>query len=152
MMYVRYPPSLRNVEDFLVERGSTSAMRPSGFGGTGLARCSPPRSVSDALRTCAAIPQWRWHLDEVDHEGEVLEAVVTAKRDKAAALRLLKRIMKKVRPTEEHRHRRASCVFRGDERNWLLIGTRLVAGSTIGRRILINRFADESARCGGFEV
>ena len=31
----------------------------------------------------------------VDHEGEVLEAVVTAKRDKAAALKLLKRIMKK---------------------------------------------------------
>ena len=45
-------------------------------------------------------PQWRWHLDEVfvkingklcclwrvvDHEGEVLEAVVTAKRDQAAA-------------------------------------------------------------------
>jgi putative transposase len=55
-------------------------------------------------------PQWRWHLDEVfvkingklcylwravDHEGEVLEAVVTARRDKAAALRLLKRIIKK---------------------------------------------------------
>src|SRR5271163_4715354 len=49
----------------------------------------------------------RWHLDEVfvkvngklcylwravDHEGEVLEAVVTAKRDKAAALKFLKRI------------------------------------------------------------
>ena len=31
----------------------------------------------------------------VDHEGEVLEVVVTAKRDKAAALKLLKRIMKK---------------------------------------------------------
>ena len=57
-----------------------------------------------------AYPQWRWHLDEVfvkvngklcylwravDHEGEVLEAVVTARRDKAAALKLLKRIMKK---------------------------------------------------------
>jgi putative transposase len=55
-------------------------------------------------------PQWRWHLDEVfvkingrlcylwravDHEGEVLESVVTAKRDKAAALKFLKRIMKK---------------------------------------------------------
>ena len=55
-------------------------------------------------------PQWRWHLDEafvkvngklcylwraVDHEGEVLEAVVTAKRDTAAALKFLKRIMKK---------------------------------------------------------
>jgi putative transposase len=31
----------------------------------------------------------------VDHEGEVLESVVTAKRDKAAALNFLKRIMKK---------------------------------------------------------
>ena len=31
----------------------------------------------------------------VDHEGEVLEFVVTAKRDKAAALKFLKRIMKK---------------------------------------------------------
>ncbi len=54
-------------------------------------------------------PQWRWHLDEafvkvngklcylwraVDREGEVLEAVVTAKRDKAAALKFLKRILR----------------------------------------------------------
>jgi putative transposase len=31
----------------------------------------------------------------VDHEGAVLETVVTARRDKAAALKLLKRIMKK---------------------------------------------------------
>ena len=31
----------------------------------------------------------------VDHEGEVLEGVVTANRDKAAALKLLKRVMKK---------------------------------------------------------
>ena len=34
----------------------------------------------------------------VDHEGEILEAVVTAKRDKAAALKFLKRIMKKYGP------------------------------------------------------
>jgi putative transposase len=55
-------------------------------------------------------PQWRWHLDEmlvkvngklrylwraVDHEGEVLEAVVTSERNKAAARKLLKRVMKK---------------------------------------------------------
>jgi putative transposase len=55
-------------------------------------------------------PQWRWRLDEafvkingklcylwraVDHEGEVLETVVTAKRDKAAALKFLKRIINK---------------------------------------------------------
>ena len=55
-------------------------------------------------------PHWRGHLDEVfvkvngrlcylwravDDEGELLEAVVTAKRDKGAALKLLKPIMKK---------------------------------------------------------
>ena len=55
-------------------------------------------------------PQWHWHPDEafvkvngklcylwraVDHEGEMLEAVATVKRDKAAALKLLKRIVKK---------------------------------------------------------
>ena len=58
----------------------------------------------------APLPRWRCHLDEVfvkingklrylwravDHEGEVLETVVTAKRDKAVALKFLKRIMKK---------------------------------------------------------
>ena len=51
---------------------------------------------------------WRWHLDEVfvkingrlrhlwravDHEGEVLETVVTVKRDKDAALKFLKGIV-----------------------------------------------------------
>jgi putative transposase len=54
--------------------------------------------------------QWRGHLDEVfvkiegkfrylwcavDHEGEGLMAAVTAKRNKAAAQKLLKRIPKK---------------------------------------------------------
>src|SRR5258707_13211840 len=90
--------------------GSTSAMRPSDFGGTGLARCSRQRSERSGLRICAASPSgvgiwmkvfvkingkfcyfWR----AVDHEGEVLETVVTTKRDTAAALEFLKRIMKK---------------------------------------------------------
>ena len=53
---------------------------------------------------------WRWHIDEVyvkingklyylwravDHEGEVLDAIVTKKRDKKAALKVLKRLMKR---------------------------------------------------------
>src|SRR5271170_287934 len=36
--------------------GSTSATRLSDFGGTGLARCSPPRSENSGSRACAAIP------------------------------------------------------------------------------------------------
>ena len=53
---------------------------------------------------------WRWHFDEVfvringetrylwcaiDHEGEVLEVLATKRRDRRAALRLLKRVMKR---------------------------------------------------------
>ena len=41
MMYVRFPLSLRNVEDLLAERASTSATRRCVTGGTGLARCLP---------------------------------------------------------------------------------------------------------------
>ena len=44
-----------------------------------------------------------------------METVVTAKRDKAAALRFLKRIMKKYGPTAERRHRRALLLSRGNE-------------------------------------
>ena len=54
--------------------------------------------------------QWRWHLDEVyvkingevhylwravDHEGEVLESFAIKTRDKAAALKFIKRAMKR---------------------------------------------------------
>ncbi len=53
---------------------------------------------------------WQWHLDEVfvkingelhylwravDHEGEVLESYVTKRRDRKAALKFLKKTMKR---------------------------------------------------------
>jgi putative transposase len=53
---------------------------------------------------------WRWHLNEVfvkingvthylwraiDHEGEVLESVVTKSRDRKAALKFLRKSMKR---------------------------------------------------------
>ena len=56
------------------------------------------------------VTQWQWHLDEVfvkingaqhylwravDHEGEVLESFVTKRRDKVAALKFLKKAMKR---------------------------------------------------------
>lgn len=57
-----------------------------------------------------AYTHWRWHLDEVyvringemrylwravDHEGEVLESLVSKTRDKPAALKFIKRMMKR---------------------------------------------------------
>ena len=56
------------------------------------------------------LPQWQWHLDEVfvkingetyylwravDHEGEVLEAFVSKRRDRKAALKFLRKTMKR---------------------------------------------------------
>src|SRR4029077_2456258 len=110
MMYVRYPLSLRSVEDLLAERGVDISHETVRFRGN---RFGPMFAAEIRKRRVAHMrtyPQWRWRLDEVfvkvngklcylwraiDHEGEVLEAVVTAKRNKAAALKLLKRIMKK---------------------------------------------------------
>ena len=116
------------------------------------------------LRGCL---QWRWHLDEVfakvngklcylwravNHEGEVLEAVVTAKRDKTAALKLLKRVMKKYgapRSVVTDGFRAYSTAM---NRFAQPIGTRSVAASTIGRKTRISRFDDESERCNAFEA
>jgi putative transposase len=88
----------------------------------------------------------------VDHESEVLETVATAKRDEAAALKFLKRIMKKYgRP--ENVVIDGLCSYPAAMRE---IGNadrrRLGAASTIGRRIRISRFDDENGPCSGFET
>jgi putative transposase len=131
MMYVRYPLSLRNVEDLLAERGIDISHETVRFWWN---RFGPMFAAEIRKRRVAPMrgyPQWRWHLDEVfvkingklcylwralDHEGEALEAVVTARRDKAAALKLLKRIMKNYGPPRGVVTDRL--LFRGNERNW----------------------------------
>jgi putative transposase len=110
MMYIRFPLSLRQVEDLLHERGidvSHETVRAwwNRFGPLFAAGIRRPRSAS-----MHDLPQWRWHLDEVyvringelhflwravDHEGEVLEVFVTKTRDRKAALRFLKKAMKR---------------------------------------------------------
>jgi putative transposase len=110
MMYVRYPRSLRNVEDLLAERGIDIRHETVRFWWNRFGPMFAGETRKRRVAHMRAYPQWRWHLDEVfvkvngklcylwravDHEGEVLEAVVTSKRDKAAAVKLLKRIMKK---------------------------------------------------------
>ena len=110
MMYIRYPLSLRQVEDLLFERGldichETVRLWWNRFGPLFAAEIRRRRAAN--LR---AVPQWRWHLDEVfvkingqthylwravDHEGEVLEVFATKRRDRRAALKFLKKVMKR---------------------------------------------------------
>mgnify|MGYP000843877719 FL=1 len=109
MMYVRFPLSLRNVEDLLHERGidvSHEAVRYWWH------RFGPMFAAEIRKRRIEGMKssRWRWHLDEmfvkingeqhylwraVDHEGEVLESFVTKARDKKAALKFLKKAMRK---------------------------------------------------------
>ena len=110
MMYVRFPLSLRNVEDLLFERGidichETVRMWWNRFG---------PLFASDIRRQRVSkmrgFRQWRWHLDEVyvkingemhylwravDQEGEVLESYVTKTRDKCAAAAFMMKALKR---------------------------------------------------------
>jgi len=61
--------------------------------------------IAKNLRAIRPKPHSRWHLDEmvvsiagrraVDSEGEVLEILVQPQRDKAAALRLLRKLLRR---------------------------------------------------------
>ena len=110
MMYVRFPLSLRNVEDLLHERGVDICHETVRYWWN---RFGPLFASEIRKRRVQPIPSysnWRWHLDEVfvkingethylwravDHEGEVLEAFVSKRRDRKAALVFLKKVMKR---------------------------------------------------------
>ncbi len=109
-MYVRFPLSLRNVEDLPFERGidichETVRHRWNRFG---------PLFAADIRRQRVSringFRHWISHLGEVyvkisgemhylwravDHEGEILESYVTKKRDKTAALAFLRKALKR---------------------------------------------------------
>ena len=110
MMYIRFPLSLRNVEDLLHERGidichETVRYWWNRFG---------PLFAKEIRKKRIGHPQnfsnWKWHMDEVfvkingethylwravDYEGEVLEAFVSKRRDRRAALTFFRKIMKR---------------------------------------------------------
>lgn len=109
MMYIRFPLSLRNVEGLLHERGIDITHETVRFWWN---RFGPlfARSIRKRRAENANYSNWACHLDEVfvkingelhylwravDHEGEVLEAYVTKTRNPEAALRFLRKAMKR---------------------------------------------------------
>jgi len=104
-LYFRFSLSYRDVEDLLAERGidvSYETVRRWVFKfGSAYAR---------KLRKVRPRPSGQWHLDEVfvsingkrsylwravDSEGEVLEILVQSRRNKRAALKLMRKLLKK---------------------------------------------------------
>lgn len=109
MMYVRFPLSLRNVEYLLHERGIDVSHEAIRFWWH---RFGPMFASEIRKRRIAGMKssRWQWHLDEifvkingeryyfwraVDHEGEVLESFVTKTRDRKAALKFIRKSMKR---------------------------------------------------------
>jgi len=104
-LYLRFTLSYRDVEDLLAERGlmvSNESIR------RWVLKFGP--IIAKNLRAIRPKPHSRWHLDEmmvsiagrqmymwraVDSEGEVLEILVQPQRGEAAALRLLRKLLRR---------------------------------------------------------
>jgi transposase-like protein len=104
-LYLRFTLSFRDVEDLLAERGldvSYETIR------RWVLKFGP--LFAKELRRRRPRPTSRWHLDEmavtiagrqfwlwraVDDEGEVLDLLVQRRRDKAAAVKLMRKLLKK---------------------------------------------------------
>lgn len=110
MLYVRFPLSLRNVEDLLHERGIEASHETIRFWWSRFGPLFASEIRRKRVQQLRAFSRWQWHLDEVfvkingerhylwravDHEGEVLESYVTKRRNKRAALKFLKKVMKR---------------------------------------------------------
>jgi putative transposase len=110
LMYVRYPLSLRNVEDLLFERGIDLCHETIRFWWNRFGPMFAGEVRRQRVSRMRGFRQWRWHLDEVyvkiggemhylwravDHEGEILESFVTKTRDKQAALTFMKKALKR---------------------------------------------------------
>src|ERR1700712_3656698 len=110
LMYVRFPLSLRNVEDLLFERGIDLCHETMRFWWNRFGPMFAADIRRQRVNRMRGFRHWRWHLDEVyvkingethylwraiDQEGEVLESYVTKSRDKAAALTFMKKALKR---------------------------------------------------------
>lgn len=104
-LYFRFPLSFRDIEEMLTERGievSYETVR------RWVLKFGP--AIAANIRARRVQPSGTWHLDEVfirisgkrtylwravDDEGEVLEVLAQSRRNKHAALKLMRKLLKK---------------------------------------------------------
>ncbi len=129
MMYIRYPLSLRQVEDILFERGIDICHETVRFWWN---RFGPVFAAAIRRRRVhhRSYSLWRWHLDEVfvkingetyylwravDHEGEVLEVFAGVAPGSQSCTEVSEAHDEALRPTAFYRNRPASFLPRRDE-------------------------------------
>jgi len=163
-LYLRFTLSFRDVEDLLADRGvavsyETVRQWVNHFG---------PKIAAD-LRKRRPKPHTTWHLDEVylkidgrlvylwravDSEGEVLDVLVQTRRNKATALKLMRKLLKKFGFLPDK-------IVTDDLRSYgaaareLGISDRHERGrwrATIGRRTRISQPDEGRGKCKGSKV
>jgi putative transposase len=152
-LYFRFTLSFRDVEDLLAERGiivsyETVRRWVNHFG----------PMIAAELRRRRPKPHTNWHLDEVylkingrmvylwravDAEGEVLDVLIQSRRNKRAALKLMRKLLSKYGYVPDE-------LVTDDLRSYAAavhdLGTCAVDGATTAPRTRINRPDDENAR------
>ena len=157
-LYLRFTLSLRDIEDLLAERGimvsyETVRRWVNHFG----------PMIAANLRKHRPKPHTIWHLDEVylkiagrmvylwravDAEGEVLDVLVQIRRNKRAALKLMRKLLKKYGfvpdklVTDDLRSYAAAASDLESQND-----TSVVDGATIEPKTRINQPDDENTRC-----
>ncbi len=93
-LYCRFTLSLRDVEELLAERGievTYETIRQWGI------QFGP--AIARDLRSRRPRPHSRWHMDEmfvsIGGKGEVLDCLVQSRRNKRAATKLMRKLLKK---------------------------------------------------------
>jgi putative transposase len=159
-LYLRFTLSHRDVEELLAERGldvSYETVR------RWVLKFGP--AFARNLRRLRPRASRQWHLDEmavviggkrvwlwraVESEGEILDVLVQPRRDRAAALRLMRKLLKKqgYAPDVLVTDRLASYTCARRQLGMRAVMSR-ACERTIGWRIRIRRSDDENRRCCG---
>src|SRR5208282_504305 len=156
-LYLRFTLSYRDVEELLAERGiaisyETIRRWVNHFGPI----------IAAELRKRRPRPHSIWHLDQVylkidgrmvylwravDAEGEVLDVLVQSKRNKHAALKLMRKLLRKYAVVPDRLVTDDCPTAQQPTISASTTGMTAGDGRTIGPKIRISRLDGGSARC-----
>src|SRR5215208_2670810 len=158
-LYFRFPLSLRMVDELLAARGITVThetvrqwARKFGQGFANQIRRRLPRAgdkwqLDEVCLMIAGQKHWLWRA--VDQDGVVLDALVQRRRDKRAARRLLRKLLKRTDKLASYRaakgevmpsveHRRHKGLVWGHQCQGLSSAAALLRLGSVGRRLQTN--------------
>ena len=133
MLYVRFPLSLRNVEDLLHERGIEISHETVRFWWNRFGPMFAAEIRRNRVSRMRSYSNWKWHLDEVfvkingethylwravDHEGEMLESYVKKRRRPQSGIEIPHKSNEALRWAKSSCDRQTTFLWRCNESCW----------------------------------